>query len=88
MRFRVHIDVANLQVRLSRTLGRSLGKAEVSAWLAGQGFERSPSRIAQEWIAGEQSLEALKPWEILDRFPMPICAEPAAECQQASMQAH
>jgi hypothetical protein len=81
MFLRVRIDTANLQARLSGMLGHPTDQAEVEAWLAEHGIRSLGPLSPFDFWASEDRLEALGPWEILERAPL-LDLPPLDEPQQ------
>jgi hypothetical protein len=63
--------------------GTPLERADVAAWLAERRF-RAGLSFGEEWIADDEALEALRPWEILQRLPLCMHGGEAAGVQMHS----
>lgn len=86
IQIKVKVDVENLRARLSQqTGGMPLGPADVAAWLSEHRFRSSAPRPADDWIVDDEALEALRPWEVLQRLP--LCVVEGGEAAGVQMHA-
>ena len=83
IQLKVKVDIENLRARLSQqTGGTPLQPADVAAWLSEHQFRSSR---ADDWIADDEALEALRPWEVLQRLP--LCVVEGGEAAGVQMHA-
>lgn len=72
VQYRVRIDVENVKVRLSRSGQGPVSEADVVAWLDRAGIRQQFPFSSLPWVAAEEALDVLRPWEVLERLPLLI----------------
>jgi hypothetical protein len=77
--FRIRVDVENLRERLSRSANMMLDYSDAVSWLNAHGFRALLADVPDDWmvdyVADENAIEQLQPWEVLEKLPVTIVGE-------------
>lgn len=77
--FRIRVDVENLRERLSRSADRMLDYSDAVSWLNAHGFRALLADVPDDWmvdyVADENAIENLQPWEVLEKLPMTMIGD-------------